>query len=479
MSKSIKFFTIHDLVKKLEKIASENRYDQVSRTICDVYEKVEEKNPQAIISSVDIKNIYGTVYNLNPNTNFSDKMNDVFDDKNTETFVESSPFRVAGFSDDFRPTPVEIVKTEEEIIKDSSFENIKKIIANNVVYPQYHYNQFIKVASVGKNSGIALWKISFNTKCGEAKINIPVAVLNGEIVQPKVFYAANMSKPLPLTAQSLKDFSFSYNPPTRKAQTELSGFEYIGNNPTLLTDKQDIQEGSGSKAETSISIGYSIPVDESLTSNVGDVEKEISEAIEQARKMVEKKIKNGEDDELNIHLQITYTGGLGIDGEELVAVKNQPVEGVFAFNASQNTRNGLKTITVPVMITNNKCIANSFYTEAGVKDLSAENVSDYFNSQNEEKPETDSFSGAFLAYLKKDATYSEIVGEIKEMIKRDDIKTAASYLQIISDRFGDKAFNTASNNFVDFVKEASDKKDEESNLSYFGSTEVNFRGNIL
>ncbi len=470
----VKFFAISDLVKRLDKIASDNRYDLVSRTMHEIFEKRASNNPNEIVSSADIKKIWSNVYNLNPNSTFADRLDDVFESKEGEVFTEGSPFRVAGFNEDFRPTPVEVVKSEDEIIKDASFEYIKKIVANNVVYPQYHYNNFISVASAGENSGIALWTVSFNTKCGEAKINIPVTILKGSVLEPKVFYASGLSKASSLDAKTLQTYSTSYNPPDRNPLTELSGFDQIGTS-TLLTDNQDIKEGEGLTEDNSISVSYSIPVDESLTANVSEAEESIRKAIEQARDYVEKRIKKTNEGarDMNINLQINYSGGLGMDGEEIIPEKDKPVEGIFAFNATESTKKGLKTITVPVMITSNKCIANAFYSDSGAIELSPENVREYFNSQNNE-PEVDSFSNAFLAYLKTDATYSELLKGIKETTENNDFKTAASYLQIISERFGENAFKTASQQYIDFVKEASDKRTEESSMSYLTSAPITF-----
>ena len=71
---------------------------------------------------------------------------------------------------------------------------------------------------------------------------------------------------------------------------------------------------------------------------------------------------------MNVNLQITYSGALGLDGSN-IDPSEEKVEGVFAFNASQNTRNGLKTITIPVVFANNTLSAPTFYTDKGQQEL--------------------------------------------------------------------------------------------------------------
>jgi len=478
-----KRFAISDLVSRLGVIASENRYDQVSRIMHEVYEKKMEKNPELIVSSDDIKKTWSSVYNLNPQSDFKDKLEEVFDKNEQTSFSEGSPFRVAGYDEDFRPSPVDVEpKSQEELIKDASFNLIKRVASGNVTNPQYHFGQYVNVPQAGANSGVALWTLAFNTGKGQATVSVPVNIVNGHINSPEIFYATGHTKGLPFTAEQLRTFASSFSPVLKASETEHTGFGALGES-TIISERQDIKEGSSDVTENSnISLAYSVPLDDSLTSNVGHVETAINNAIVQARNLIEKKVKhaNGQGS-MNVNLQISYSGALGLDGNE-IEPSDEKVEGVFAFNASQNTRNGLKTITIPVVIANNSLEAPAFFTSDNTKqDLTPTNVSSYFASQNvETRPETSSdptqaFSDAFLAYLKHDATYGEIVDEIRASINEEKFTKAASYLDIISERFGDRALKAASDNYIQFVREASIEKKKESVYGFFTNANVGFQ----
>ncbi len=470
-----KIFAIAELVGKLDKIATENRYDQVSQIMREVYEKKMEKNPNLTVSSDEIRKTWSTVYNLNPNSNFTDKLDEVFEKQDeSQSFSEGSPFRIAGFEEDFRPTPIDVKKSEEEIIKDSSFGLLKKVAAGHVVNPQYHFGQFVNVPQAGEGAGVALWTIAFNTKRGLANISVPINVVAGRIYPPEVFYATGHIKGIPFNSENLKAFASEYNPGGGQAKTELSDFGHLGTN-SYISERQDIKEAQvnneGSQAHT-ISVSYSVPLDESLVANVDKAEAGVQRAISEARSFVEQKIRTANPKgSMNINLQINYSGALGLDGEQLQPSVEQPVEGVFAFNASQKTRNGLKTITIPVVLANNKYAADVFHTESGPQELNASNVMNYFSAENQEpKSEdapSDAFSEAFMAFLKSDATYGQILDEIKATIKSNEYKKAASYLMIINERFGDNAFKHASENYVEFVKQAAEENRQLSTSSFF------------
>ncbi len=482
-----KIFAISDLVSRLGKIASENRYDQVSRIMHEVYENRMEKNPNLIVSSADIRELWSSVYNLNPQSNFTDNLDEVFgkEETNEITMTEGSPFRIAGFDEDFRPTPTEVGKTEEEEIKDASFNLIKKITSGNVVNPQYHYGQFVNVPQAGSNSGVALWTVAFNTKKGTAKISVPVNIINGGVNNPEVFYATGHIKGIPFTAENLKSFASSYVPSDKGPSTELSGFNQIGTN-TIITEKQNIKEAQITDEQAAennnIELSYSVPVDESLTANVGKIEEAFSEAIEEARAYVENKVKRNETDKskINVNIQINYSGALGLDGKDIDS-SSENVEGIFAFNASQKTRNGLKTITIPVIVANNQMDAPSFYTENSQIPLNSLNVMNYFTNESvqherESSSEpTEAFSEAFTAFLNHDATYGQILEEIKASIKDSEYVKAASYLEIIGKRFGTDAVKQASDSYLKFVKEASVERFNDSNLSLFVNSNIGFK----
>ena len=107
---------------------------------------------------------------------------------------------------------------------------------------------------------------------------------------PEIFYATGHTKGLPFTAETLKSFASNFTPNLKESITEHTGFNQLGTS-TVITDRQDIKEASTVVENNEISLAYSVPLDDSLTSNVGQVETAISNAIIQARNLVEKKSK--------------------------------------------------------------------------------------------------------------------------------------------------------------------------------------------
>jgi len=481
MSKN-KIFAISDLVNRLEKIAATHRYDQISRTMHEVYEKRMEKNPTLTVSASEIADMVSEISNFNPNSPFKLEMSEVFGEDTPVTINEGSPFRMAGYEEDFRPTPTESHKSEEEIIKDASFGLLKKVATGSVTNPQYHFGQFVSIPKAGPNSGVALWTVAFNTKRGIASVSVPVNVIAGKVQTPEVFYPTGAGKGYTYTPESLRNFASAFNPGNRKATTELSGFEQIGQS-SIITDRQDIKEASVDSVVqqvNNISLSYSVPVDESLTANVGAVEASFNKAINDARTYVESRVKHNGKQNMNVNITISYSGALGLNGEEIDQSADK-VKGVFAFNASQNTRNGLKTITIPVVLADSQMEAPSFYTENGVLPLTATTVSEYFASNNvESKPETSStpteaFTEAFTAFFRSDATYGDITNEIKACIRDGEYVKAASYLSIINDRFGENALKKASDGYISFVRIASDERRTEQSDSFFTGSNIGFR----
>ncbi len=485
-----KIFAIGDLVKRLNQIASENRYDQVSRSIQEVYEKRMDKNPNLTVSAAEIREVWSEVSNLNPNSDFRDKLSEAFEGS-TISITESSPFkteksaRIAGWEEDFRPTPIESAsKSEEEIIKDASFSLLKKVATGNITNPQYHFGQFVGIAKAGPNSGVALWTLAFNTKMGIATVSVPVNVIAGKVQTPEIFYPTGAKKGIAYTAENLKQFAATYDPGYRKPLTELTGFEQIGQS-TIINEHQDIKEASLEEQETikennNIQLSYTVPIDESLTSNIGHVEAAFNKAINTARSYVEQKVRTSGKQSMNINMQISYSGALGLDGQEIDQSSKNPT-GVFAFNASQKTRNGLKTITIPVVLANDQMEAPTFYTENGSQPLNASNVMNYFSNENiEVNPQTSSepteaFTEAFTAFLKYHATYGQIMEEIKGSIKDGEFVKAASYLEIINNRFGGEALKKASEDYISFVKQASNERRTEQTDSFFINSNLGFR----
>jgi hypothetical protein len=469
-----KKFAIADLVTRLESIADDNRYDQVSRTMHEVYEKRMASSPDSVVTASDVRDVFSNVSNLNPASNFTDNLDEVFGDEGeTGVITEGSPFRVAGWEEDYRPTPTEVYKTEEEIVKDASFGMLKKVASGSVVNPQYHFSQFVNVPSAGPNAGVALWSIAFNTKRGTANISVPVNIVNGGVHTPEVFYVSGHLKGIPFTAENLKAFASEYKPADKEASTELSGFDQIGQ-MSVITDRQDIKEANVSDEDQSVSVGYTTSIEDSLISDVGSTGEAFMKALEATRNYVEKKVKQGSNNKnMNMNIQVKYSGAMDMAGEKMdPSVEN--VKGVFAFNATQNTRNGLKTITIPVVFADNQMEAPSFHTEKGEAPLSADNVNDYFTSESAEAPlaastsdPTDAFSEAFTAFLKSEATYGQILAEVEAAVKGNNLLKAASFLEIINNRFGADALTQASTEFYSFVKSARDSNKKELTSSYF------------
>jgi len=455
-------FSIKDLVSRLQKMAEENRYDTVIGTIRDIYENRMKKDSSVFIYSDDIKKTYSSLSNLNTQSNFKEYFSDIFPSKKQEEPKINNSFRHAGYEEDFRPTPVDSVKPEEKKIQENSLNAIMEIASSKIVSnPQYHFHEFVRVATEGKNSGIALWSISFDTSKGKTRIQVPVIVVEGTIQKPSSFYVKGSYKPFAFNSESIKNYSSTYVPSFRAPLTENSGVKTIGIY-SVMSDRQDIKEAELETMENNnLSVGYSIPVDESLTAKLDEAQKGVMEVIDKARNFAESKINRGQDGNImNINLQISYSGYMNEINEPVEMPEEKPLGGIIAFNASQKTKSGLKTITIPVFVNGNQFSANKFHTKNGSYDLNANSVLKYFAEEEkvEDKEETidsDSFSDAFLI---SSASLNEIRREMKNSVDSDNLKRAATCLKVISNRFGNDAFKSASYEFIQFVQENIDSK---------------------
>ena len=450
--RSLKYFAIKDVMSRLAYAADRNRFDQITRTMHDIYEKRCDKNPNQLVSNAEFKDLYSTVSNLNNQSNFKDLFEDILsEDKDPLVVVENSSFKLSGFDgDDFRPTPVEREVSLDSKIQASSEKFIKRVAAGSVVNPQYYFGNLVRVANAGKNSGVALWTVSFNTGKGIAKINVPIRVISGEAMLPEIFYTHDSKNPIPFTEQELSNYAKNYSAPVSDDATEKSGFSNIGIN-SYLTDNCNIKEGSSDIDESVyVSVGEADFTGDGFISDFGGVSDKYIAAIEAARKHVGKKISYG-----SSSIQLKFGGVMTSDGKD-VDIHNPSDNMIVAFNAQFDTKNGKTTITIPVTVANDEIHADKFYTSSGSFELNPSNITEYVASQNvaskeEIDPDTDAFSKAFLA---SSFTLDQLKKEIKLSVQSNDMIRAKSCLHAIGSKFGDKQLKIAMADFLYATQES-------------------------
>jgi hypothetical protein len=463
--KTLKFFAVRDLAKRLAGAADRNRYDQVTRVMHEIYEKKLEKDPSQLISNADFKNTFSTIATLNVESNFKELFDDILaeEDGKSGSISGDSPFKLSGYDgDDFRPTPISHEETLGEKIMKSSLKPLQRVASAVTVNPQYHYVSFLKVAAAGKDSGVALWTISFNTGKGDAKINVPIRVTAGESFEPEIFYTVDSKLPKPFTSQEIKNYIKNFNASTGQSRTETSGFGNIGS-ISALTDRHDIKEGKTYTEDDNFiytDLGSDL-TDESLVSSVSSVginDSKLMGTVETARAYAASKVNSGAS-----NIQLNF-GGVSVTENNTI----------IAFNASLNTRNGKKIITIPVVVANDELIADNFYSTNGQHDLTIDALNKFIASENTidtEESEVDAFSEAFLS---TNASFDQLIQELKTSVYKNDFLRAKSCLTAIERKFGSAKLGVAAVQFQQFTKEALERKP--NNLSDLAQSNSMFVG---
>jgi hypothetical protein len=440
-------FAIKDLVNKLDKIASLNRYDLVISTILDVFEKRASINPNLIVSASEIENIYQEVFGLNSSTKFKEYLPEAFETKVQAKKNDSSSFtRDASFNSE-RDLSLRSEVNEEDSIKKASLSQIQNVIESSVFNPQYHFNGYAKVSNYG---GVASWKVSFPTKTGKVSVNIPVIIAEEAVFVPENFYYGKTA--YKFNGEELNKFAKTHIAQERESITERPLISDLGGGKTLI--KEDyitpaIEDGT-------ISLSYSIPMDENLDKKIEGVQTNLYDAIEKAREMVKQKLsidQNGNEVAKNFYvtLNVSYSGAVEFDN-----TSPQEFKGVVAFNVQNNIKKG-SFVTVPVEVNGRIIKAESFYdSNSNIRPLNFTEVQTFLNKENvsPQDEEVDAFSNAFLA----EASFSELTKEMKISAESGNIKRATACLKHISSKFGEDAFNEALGHYYTFIKDANTSK---------------------
>ena len=437
---SPKVFTIAELNERLETVATANRYDAVAGTMRDIF---ANKNPHDLITSAEFAGTFSKVANLNKQSDFRFHFSDVFENNTPGETPSKTPHeslgaatRLAGFDEDFRPTPLEVTHSDADKIKQASFKAISEVIDGVIDNPQYHFNEFVEVTGYGKNSGFASWTVGFNTGKGEAQISVPAPVIDGVVESPSVFYAS-AGKAIRFDGDSIKRFAQSYVGGIKKA-TIGSGVETLGGT-SIITERQNLSESI--QPEMEVSFGYGVSVGEdmgALASTAYDKKKMIA-AIETARKYVESKVGK--------NVPLKYAAGM----------ETEDKKHVIAFSVSRNTPDGIRTATIPVEVDGIKCAAEVMYVGEKASPLDAESLASNLSTSVAEldRPSLEAFTDPFLT---TDATFTQLKQELKYSAYEGKNDTAKSILYAIGNRFGEDSLTNAMDDFKTWTTDAMEAK---------------------
>jgi hypothetical protein len=440
---SPKVFTIAELNERLEKVATANRYDAVAGIMRDIF---ANKNPQDLITSAEFAGTFSKVANLNKQSDFRFHFSDVFEGNTPGVTPSKTPHesigatsRLAGFEEDFRPSPIEVTHSDADKIKNASLKAISSVIDGVVDNPQYHFNEFVEVAGYGKNSGFASWTVGFNTGRGIAKISVPTPVVDGVVESPSVFYAS-AGKPIRFDGENVKRFAQSYVGSVKQA-TIGSGIETLGGT-SIITDRQNVSESTQIAVDVANAFGGGTMVSEDsgvVATSAYDKKKMIA-AIETARKFVESKIGK--------NISLKYTAGMETDDKKHV----------IAFNVSKNTPDGIKTATIPVEVDGVKCAADVFYgADQQAQSLDQRSLAAHLSTSVAEldRPSLEAFTDPFLT---TDASFAQLKQELKYSAFAGKTDTAKSILYAIGNRFGEESLTNAMDDFKTWTTESMEVK---------------------
>lgn len=448
----IKLFNISEVVGRLSKAAIDNRHDQVVRNVHAIFESKMKSNPESIVSSLDVAKIYSTFAGLDPQSNFKEYFEDVFKEEQASGQQNKSVFaRDDSFSEEFRPSVVEYQPNVEDQIKAASLIEIQKVITGSVDNAQYRFKGITRVADTG---GFANWSVSFETGRGVAEIDVPVILTEDSAYAPQKFTSANGA--FAFTKESLSNFAKSYSGSTKK-NTVNSGLQYLGTQ-SMIPAEMFVSDVDQTPALEVTSLSGAMPMDPAATASIDGMEQSTVNAIVLARTAALKKLSLDESGKaVNNTVQLNYAGSVRF--EELPNDENN-FNGVVAFNASKKTKLGTRTITIPVEVKGTVHLAENFVDQNQTPYiLNATNVENFFTAGGDvsvsEDAEAEAFGDAFLASI---ASYSELCKEMKQSIAKGNMSRANAVIKAISNRFEDAVVKNAMDDYLEYVREAHDKK---------------------
>jgi len=510
-------YTLSNLAERLDKIASENRYDQVSRNIHDVFSKRAAKDPSATVTSEDIKQTFSIFASMNTQSRFRDYFPEIF-----VTATEADPQGESMFSRDnipaesHRELAFEPVQDETSHIKETSLEKLKETVEASVNFPEYRYNGFTKIQKYG-NSGFANWTVAFNTGHGIANVNVPVVVVDGYANTPSKFVTAS-GELRDFNKEEISSYAKSYVE-TRIRAEQSSGLASLGSQ-TVVAQEYPTEEPAESREDHSISLNYSVPMDAQFEATFDSSQHSLIEAIETARQEAMSKINNSPDGKLNLSVQINYSGALDfkdqdvvntpehpmgelvdpidpmgeiidpqmghvmegepvIEGVEVYPMTERPEEnfdGVITFNASRKVRGGIRVATIMVRVANGEAEAQAFYGDGQAHQLTGNNLNNFLEKEiTVEAADTDdggveAFSDAFLA----DASLNELRKELKASVDGGNMARATSCIRIISSKFSPEATGRAMSDFIAWNKDV--KASRKTQLTWDEDNDPNYSG---
>ena len=466
---NLKLFHISELVGRLTKAAEENRYDQVTRNVHSIFEAKAAASPEAIISSQELRNVYGSFSGLNPQSNFRDYFDDVFGEEKTATASAQQNklvfARDESYSEEFRPSVLEYQPKVDDQIKAASLIEIKQVVAGVVDNPQFRFKGITRVANTG---GFANWSVSFETGHGIAEIDVPVILTDEAAYAPQKFTSANGA--FTFSKEGIRVFAKQFDG-SKPKKVAKSGVEWLGSQSVIPENMFTQAEAEQIPVLEVTSLGGAMPLDESTTASIDGMEQSTVNAVVTARKAALEKLSlaaNGKS--VNNNVQLTYAGAVRFEDQPN---DENTFSGVIAFNASKNTRLGTRVITIPVEVRGKVHVAETFVDQAkGEHALNATSVNDYFNAAGEttdgDSSEASAFNDAFLASM---ASFADLRNEIRVAIASCNMPRANAAIKAVSNRFDDQALRSAMDDYLEAInKKASNKTlEDEFNSSLLNS----------
>jgi len=292
--------------------------------------------------------------------------------------------------------------------------------------------------------------VAFNTGSGKAVINVPVAIVDSAAHAPEKFSA--VSGKYKFASDELKNFARSYQPTRESLKTQSSGLESWAGDMSSIPLEQ-FHSDIDPEEVGDIALGEATPIDERMTANIDESENAIAASVLSARNAAMKKIaKDEEGNDVATGIQIEYVGS--IQDEDLPNDKDN-FNGTIAFNASRNNRFGSRTITIPVKVNGKVNIAETFIDNKNNEyQLNATSVESFFTAGGDEEIEDYEEKAFTDAFLSTDASYKELLDEMKENIAVGNMNRANASIKAIANRFNEDSLKSAMAHYLHFVHKA-------------------------
>ena len=460
---SSRTFPVDGLVKRFASMEDKYRFDPVIRNVGGALESIAKREPSRMITAEEIFKLYNSFVSLNPQTSFKEVCADLLPE--VEVKKASNPFEKRRIPYTTAERDLSMAKKESIEVDEhqAALDQPVEALGIDQVIPTpalAAYNpQMIKAGSelvrsqleaigcsnvrttlkVGTSKGL-LYLASFPTTTGTAHINVPVIINEGQPEVPEIFvdlagknaYAFNEAG----IGKLLNDATEA------RRESDLDAANAIRHN--LTSDNvRNPKEGAIEVDEVQAYIQEIVPPKlSSISPELANVEKILEDAvIRKASRYTEQTIGLGRD------IVSGEFKKIGIKSD--VCFVGDHTKGMI-YDATLWTKKGKVEVSVPVEVAEGNVLFPSMFMadDGEIRNIESHQVEAMLNK--EELVEISRYSAVLV-----DMDYNSLRKIVHKATFDRKHNVAREALNLIQDKFGADAYNTAVSDYQEWITQAS------------------------